>query len=312
MIAAHQTLPTGANLDIEGDTRHGFARATITEVGAGLRALTFKDVDVVQRYPLLSSPPLGAGLVMSPWPNRVRDGKWYHHGHVEQLAITEPSHGNAIHGLLFNQPYRIGERSTSSVTLHANIYPQPGYPFVVGTSVTYTIEHDGLTVRHDFVNLGDDDAPVAVGSHGYFKIGTTPTRELTLTTAATSIFDNDDRYLPTKKRPVGPRDDLRLPRRVGELVLDHCYTDIELVGGRRITTIQSEDGQAVHVWMDANFGHMVILTTDSFIDESGNRTAALALEPQTASIDALNTSDGLRWLKPSDSWSASWGVTARL
>ena len=35
---------------------------------------------------------------------------------------------------------------------------------------------------------------------------------------------------------------------------------------------------------------------------------AVAIEPVSCAVNAFNTGDGLRWLAPGESWSASWGL----
>src|SRR5699024_1712219 len=93
-------------------------------------------------------PSHGHGIVLAPWPNRVRDARWTHDGVTRQLDVTDPSRGTAIHGLLRNTAYRVGARSDDSVTLAATIHPQRGWPFLLRTTVRYTLADDGLTVTH--------------------------------------------------------------------------------------------------------------------------------------------------------------------
>ena len=78
------------------------------------------------------SPPSGAGIVLVPWPNRIRDGKWSHDGVEHQLAITEPKCHNAIHGLLRYTAYTRVDRERDSVDPLGTVYPQLGYPFLLG------------------------------------------------------------------------------------------------------------------------------------------------------------------------------------
>ncbi len=128
------------------------ASAEIAEVGAALRALRIGDVDLFPRYPDDLPTPAAAGVVLVPWPNRIRGGEWTQHGQTNQLAITEPRTGNASHGLLRFAAYRLAHRSATSVTLEHAVFPQTGYPFHLETRVTYTLENDGIEVRHDISN----------------------------------------------------------------------------------------------------------------------------------------------------------------
>ena len=71
---------TGVQYEIEG----GHYRATVTELGAGLRELTFRGQPVIAGYQADELPPAGAGQLLAPWPNRV-DGGRYVFGGTEYL-----------------------------------------------------------------------------------------------------------------------------------------------------------------------------------------------------------------------------------
>src|SRR5918993_827693 len=100
------TLPTGEQFALETSTSSGEIRATITAVAAGIRSLSINGIDLVPSYAEDRTPPMGAGIVLAPWPNRIRDGRWSHDGTEYQLAITEPARSNAIHGLLRYTEYK--------------------------------------------------------------------------------------------------------------------------------------------------------------------------------------------------------------
>src|ERR1700761_7230469 len=77
----------------------GDFEATIVEVGAGLRALRHRGLDVTVPYGEDELPPKGTGATLVPWPNRIRGGGHRFDGVDYQLPLTEPAAGNAIHGL---------------------------------------------------------------------------------------------------------------------------------------------------------------------------------------------------------------------
>src|SRR3546814_4803157 len=92
------------------------ATAEISQVGAALRALTVGGVDLVPRYADDIPTPTASGIVLVPWPNRVRDGRWTQRGVTRQLSISEPALGNASHGLLRFTPYRLEEERSEEHT----------------------------------------------------------------------------------------------------------------------------------------------------------------------------------------------------
>ncbi|GAA3198957.1 hypothetical protein GCM10020255_102530 [Rhodococcus baikonurensis] len=98
MTAPHSTGRGGFEI------RGGGYRAEIAAAGAGLRLLDHEGPHgrraLTETWALGSKPPLSAGLVLAPWPNRIRDGHFMFDGIEHQLEITEPALGNASHGFV--------------------------------------------------------------------------------------------------------------------------------------------------------------------------------------------------------------------
>lgn len=301
------TLPTGEQFLLETSTASGDLRATITAVAAGIRTLSINGIDLVPAYGEDQAPPMGAGIVLAPWPNRIRDGRWTHEGVTRQLAITEPARNNAIHGLLRYTEYTPISRERDSVTLKATIYPQLGYPFLLGTAVHYELVSDGLQVTHFVENLGVEAAPVALGSHPYLKIGGVPTADLTLRLDAASHVEVDDRLLPTGEIPVdGTEWDFREGRRVGDIELDDAFGELSSEDGQVLHTLTAPDGRSVSIWADDEFDYVQVFTSREFPGEDGD--VAIAVEPMTAPAEAFNSGRGLRWLAPGEEWQLTWGI----
>ena len=301
------TLPTGEHFVLETSTASGDLQATITAVGAGIRTLTINDIQLVPEYPEDQPQPMAAGIVLVPWPNRIRDGVWTHDGVERYLAITEPARNNAIHGLLRFTEYRPIARERDSVTLQATVYPQLGYPFLLGTAVHYELVADGLKITHLIENLGAEAAPVAIGTHPYVKIGGVPTADLMLRLDAASHIEVDDRLLPTGEVPVDGTDwDFREGRRVGDVNLDDAFGEVGSHDGTVTHTLTAPDGRTVSIWADDEFDYVQVFTTRDFPGEDGD--VAIAVEPMTAPAEAFNSGRGLRWLGPGEEWQLSWGI----
>lgn len=299
------STPTGEQFELAFTSGNRRSGAIITEVAAGLRALWVDGVNIVESYDETSQPPWGSGIVLVPWPNRVRDGLWILDGAEQQLDLTEVERHNAIHGLLRNTAYRVAERAESSITLTATVFPQHGYKFHLETSVTYRLGDDGLSVTHEIVNVGVKRTPVAVGAHPYLCVGDEPIESLTLTLAASTRFEVDDRQNPISEVPVeGTVFDLRSGGRIGDLTLDDGFGGVLPDGSHRLT---AEDGRYVELWRDAEFAYVQVFTNRMWPrgDELG---LAIALEPMTAPADALNSGDGIRWLDAGERFTASWGI----
>lgn len=305
MNAATRIDPTGVQVHLRRDGAAGPVTAHLAQVGAALRGLSVGGVEIVSGYPEGSPTPFGSGIVLVPWPNRIRDGRWTDGGTTRQLDLTEPDRNNAIHGLLRYAPYEIDARE-SSATLSATVFPQHGYPYALRTSVTYALVDDGVEVTHEVVNVGDGDAPVALGTHPFFCLGDVPTEDLVLTVPAQTVFEVDDRLLPTAEVLVSGALDLRRGARVGDLDLDTGFGSVTRGDdGRARTTLTAPDGRTVTMWQDENWTCIQVFTTDAY----PGRSRAIAIEPMTAPTDAFNSGQDVRRLAPGESWTARWGVS---
>jgi aldose 1-epimerase len=288
----------------------GASSAIITEVAAGLRALVLDGVEVIQSYPEHSMPPMSAGIVLVPWPNRVAAGTWALDGVPQLLDVTERATGNASHGLLRNSPYRLVDSSASHVTLSAGIHPQHGYPFLLDTAVRYELSAGGLRVTHTITNLSERTAPVAVGAHPYLKLGDVPIETVTLALSATTYFEVDAAMIPTGELPVEGTDfDLRGGRVIADLLLDHGFGGVVpgAASGESVHSLTAPDGQRVELFADDSFGFVQAFTPRNFPGSEGPITA-VAIEPMTGPANSFNTGLGLRWLEPGETWSLTWGI----
>lgn len=301
-------LPTGEQLVLRKEGPGGLVTATVTELAASLRALRVGGHALVQEYPDELAPPGGAGIVLVPWPNRVADARWVLDGEEQLLDATEPSTGNASHGLLRNTGYAVQERSEAEVTLTAGVFPQHGYPFHLGTSVHYALHDDGLSVTHTLVNHSTAAAPVAVGAHPYLRVGDVAVEKLVVTVSGETYLEVDEKQIPVGERPAaGSPYDLRHGAHLDDLRLDTAYTDLQEIDGAYRHRVHTVAGGSTELWTDLAFGYVHVYTRQGFPGLDGP-ALALAIEPMTAPANALNSGDGLRWLAPDESWSVSWGL----
>lgn len=301
-------LPTGRPFVLERDGVH----AEIGSVAAVLRSLTVRGADLTLPIPADRAPAMCNGIILSPWPNRVRAGRWVLDGEPQQLDITEPERGGALHGLLQFSDYEVTEQSPDAVTLAATIFPQHGWPFLLETWVRYELESDGLAVTHGARNLSAARAPYATGSHPYLRVGDAPIADLELTVPASTYFAVDDRLDPIGEVDVaGTPYDVRAPHRVGGLAVDTAFGGVQhadVANGRGdVAWLTAPDGSRTTLWQSTEWGYVQVFTTHEMPGRVGP-IDAIAIEPMTAPPDALNSGQGLIWLEPGESWEGSWGL----
>ena len=290
--------------------RHGAAIARVGEVAAVLREFSVGGVPFTETWGDDQVPPMGCGIVLVPWPNRVADGRWTYQGAVQKLDITDLSNGNAIHGLLRNTAYQPVSVQDNAVALAASIYPQHGYPFIVDTEVRYALSADGLSVTHRLTNVGTAAAPFGVGAHPYLRVGQHPVGELVITVSGTEYARTNERSIPVAVESVdGTEVDLRSGVRLAGLDADVALTGFAVIDGRVEHRLAAPDGTGLVVWADEAFRWAQVYAPANFPGPGKpNQRKAIAVEPMTCGVNALNTGQDLIWLEPGDTWSASWGL----
>ena len=284
--------------------RAGDATAVVTEVGGGIRAFTVGDVEVLDGFAEDAMCDGGRGQSLLPWPNRVADGRWSWRGRDLQLALTEPSARNAIHGLTRWANWELVELAPSSAHLRFRIHPQPGWPFPVRCDLRYALSEHELVTRTTLTNIGSEEAPVAAGAHPYLSAGGGPVDHCVLTVPAETFLPTDDRGIPLAPRPVeGSDHDFRVGRRIGDQPIDEAFGD---VAPDPVVRLERPDGVAVELWAGEGYRWLQVFTGDSLAPQ--RRRRGLGVEPMTAPPNALATGTDLVVLAPGDELELAWGV----
>ncbi len=177
-------------------------RVVVTEVGAGLRAYSVGDREVLDGYDAGEMSPSGRGQVLIPWPNRIAAGSYEFGGRVHQLALDELGTQSAIHGLVRWATWREAEREEHRVVVEHDLHPQPGYPFALALRIEYELSADGLSVSTTATNVGADPCPYGAGAHPYLFAGTPTVDTATLHLPARSVLSVDAQGIPTGAKPV--------------------------------------------------------------------------------------------------------------
>ncbi|MFN2559747.1 MAG: aldose 1-epimerase family protein [Jatrophihabitans sp.] len=283
----------------------GVHRATVTEVGAGLQRFTAGGVDVTCTYDVHGLPPKGCGATLLPWPNRIRDGRYTFEGTAQQLALTEPKAGNAIHGLARWARWTEVSHTADRVTLRHDIVPQTGYPFEVRVEATFAVsaEH-GLTVTLGARNLGRTRAPFGAGSHPYLSTRGHALADTTVRVPARERLITDDKQVPVGARSVDNTEhDLRRGKRLRTTRFDDGFTGLSLDGGRGAAEVETPSGGA-RLWFDETYKFLQVFTVENLTPgQSG-----VAIEPMTCAPDAFNSGAGLIVLELDGAWTGSWGI----
>ena len=244
------------------------ATAVITTVGAGLRSFEVDGVPYVETFGADEKPPMSAGAVLVPWPNRTAGACWTLDGVRQQLEVTEPARGNAIHGLVRRRPWAVLEHTGSLVSLETTVEPQAGWPAALHVTVSYALDDRGLTVTHGVTNVGDVATPFGVGTHPYPRAGNASTDECTLDSGrhdGAAAEQREDGAFRRCRAGGGHR--VRLPAGAGAARAS-TWTRRSAGASRArtgwCTTRSPRENGGVEVWADPVFRWVQVYTPDSY------------------------------------------------
>ena len=287
----------------------GATRAVVVEVGGSLRHYSVGDVRVLDGFEADELSPASAGQILAPWPNRIRDGKYTFEGETHQLSLTEPARHNAIHGLANWSRWTAVEQSADAITLQFELPAQLGYPWWLTLRTSWSVSADGLRCEQTVVNNSATNAPWGYSVHPYLQLPGVAVDDILLHVPGKSRIQADGRLLPIGAVSVaGTEYDFTQPRRIGDLVLDTTFGDIEhdAAGITEVTIADPGSPAKAVVWADEKFKYWQIFSGDTLHGERFRRS--VAIEPMTCPPDAFRTGRDLIVLAPGESWTAAWGI----
>jgi len=141
--------------------------------------------------------PLGMGsFPLVPWCNRIRDGRSRHGARPIVLQPNFSGSPHAIHGVGWQRPWQVQERSAHEAVLALQHRPQPGaadWPYAFEALQRFVLGPDHLAVEISLRNLSDDAMPAGIGHHPYLP-HTPGTR---LQARVSAMWASDAELLPT-------------------------------------------------------------------------------------------------------------------
>ena len=89
---------------------NGDAFSVVPQFGACLLDLQFNGLSVLDGYATpaeLIENKWSKNIILLPYPNRLRDGRYTHEGKTYQFELTNPDTHNSIHGIGHNAPMQV-------------------------------------------------------------------------------------------------------------------------------------------------------------------------------------------------------------
>jgi aldose 1-epimerase len=244
---------------------------------------------------------------LSPFPNRIKDGKYTFADKEYQLPINKANENNAIHGLLQNAKYKLEiheteEFESADVSFHYDYDgSNSGYPFPFKITRRYKLSDGSLTCKTTVINKGNTAMPFGDGWHPYFKIGEANLEKLQLRLPSQEYLETDPRMIPTGNSLVLNKFENLSP--IGKENFDTGFVLDNSEGIAKVSLHSPSDNVTLSLWQETGYRKYNFLQV--FIPPF--RTC-IAFEPMTCAADAFNNKMGLITLEVGESFTASYGV----
>lgn len=275
--------------------------------GACVLDLVFDGISILDGYKSpeeLETNRWSKNVVLFPFPNRLKDGKYNWESQTYQFALNDSSTGNALHGFGAQKPMKVNqlELGPEGATIGCEYEYQgenPAYPFPFTFHIQFIIDQrNQLTISMGFQNNGNQAIPVGFGWHPYFQLSD-KVDQLQLQLPPCELLAVDKRLIPNGNRHnYDLFTDLQT---IGETTLDNCFA----LRDDRVEAsvfVHGERGK-VRYWQETGvwkYNYLQIFTPP--------HRESIALEPMTCNVDAFNNGDGLIRLEGLESVQAKFGV----
>ena len=238
--------------------------------------------------------PSSSGIpILFPFPNRIREGEFTYQGQTYQLPKNSQQK-NAIHGFVFDRPFRVINHSSNSITgcfqLSIDAPDRSSlWPADFELQVTYTILRHTLLTTFTIKNpasTSGPNLPWGLGTHAYFKLPLAESgnaAECTVHAAANDYWELNENLPTGCILPVTEQLDLRKGKKYADCKFDDILTNLPESSGKVISRIDNPAASSRIVQTsDGEFKQLVVFTPVG--------RQAICLEPYTCVSDSMNLS----------------------
>lgn len=279
----------------------------VNEIVLGKKAKLYSILDGYQTPLEIAEHDYFKGAKLTPFPNRIEDGKYSFNGKNYQLPINKPDENNAIHGFVWNKNIILKKEEISDKNASVQfeyIYNRtlPGYPFKTKLLITYyLITDEGFKCTTEIKNIDSCKIPVGDGWHPYFKTSG-KVDELMLKIPAKYKTDVDSRMIPTGEQ-LFFNDYVQLAK-IGDTEFDTGFPITQNAGSVTTEIYDPKIDLKIKIWQETGkwkYNYLQIYIPPS--------RKSIAIEPMTCKINGFNNKEGLIVLQPNESFKASYGVS---
>ncbi|MEM9324676.1 MAG: aldose 1-epimerase [Bacteroidota bacterium] len=229
--------------------------------------------------------PGSRSAILFPFPNRLRKGTYKYQGIEYQFPTEEKHQGNAIHGFVRKEPFKLEHYEANAGGGEAKIAYYYGgdrryYPFAFGLYVTFKYFADRLETHFSVENRGNTHMPVGLGWHPYFMLNRGNVSDWEMKLPFVSHVQLDGENLPTGE--VADYHDFENFTSLADAQFDDCF---KLIMQDKSALFSNADNVGLLLEHSPEFLFLQVYIP-------GDRQS-IALEPMNCNVDAFNNQEGL-------------------
>ena len=284
----------------------GDAFMVVPAFGANLLDLQFGGISVIEGFKTpeeLVEIAWGKSIILFPFPNRLRDGRYVHEGKTYQFPINNADTGNAIHGFSNNVKMEVTNVETTEnegklTCSYTHDGSHEGYPFRFTFNIAFTLRGSNLDVEMALTNEDSTTIPVGLGWHPYFRLSE-KSDDTFLQMPDCQLVEIDERMIPTGEKSDFM--DFQTTTQLRDGFLDNGFYIKNQTQNAEV--ILSSNVGKLTCWQETGAGKW------NFVQVfTPPHRMSIAVEPMTCNVDAFNSKDGLTILNPSETLQGRFGV----
>lgn len=214
--------------------------------------------------------------ILFPFPNRIKHGTYSFEDKTHSLPVNEPTHNNAIHGIVYTKSFKVISFTEHSINLNYTHQGSTGFPFPFSIDLHYTFGLQNIELEVLVRNTGDSSFPFGIGWHPYFH--TDNQKETKINFSSDTMYEVDEQMIPFRTK-LEEFNEIKLERAEIDNAFQLKKPEVILLG--------PEYNLKLHV---PESSYLQIFTPD--------HRRSVAIEPISCIADAFNNRIGLKVLQP--------------
>jgi aldose 1-epimerase len=284
----------------------GDAFMVVPAFGANLLDLQFGGISVIEGFKTpeeLVEIAWGKSIILFPFPNRLRDGRYIHEGKIYQFPINNADTGNAIHGFSNKVKMDVANVETNEnegklTCTYTHDGSHEGYPFRFSFNITFILRGSNLDIDMSITNEDSTTIPVGLGWHPYFRLSE-KSDDTFLQMPDCQLVEIDERMIPTGAK--SDFTDFNTLTQIQDSFLDNGFYIKNQTQNAEV--ILSSSVGTLTYWQETGAGKW------NFVQVfTPPHRMSIAVEPMTCNVDAFNNKDGLTILQPNETLQGRFGV----